>query len=149
MRQLCNMATSILLHAERQKLMITNKIKWFSNNHNKGRFTWHYFSVMERPYQEGLPIIMQLQAAFCPCVSCRACDKMSCEQGSLHWVLWAARYRTTPHSGVRALALSCTNLVIMRRALVIQAEIFKLPKGFRCSVPIKFNGVCALKSHPQ
>jgi len=53
------------------------------------------------------------------------------------------------NSGVRALELSCTNLVIMRRALVIEAEIFKLPKGFRCSVPIKFNGMRASKSHPQ
>jgi len=86
MMQLCNMAMSILLYAAHQKLMITIKIKWFSNNHNKGRFTRRYISLVENPLQESSPIIMKLQAAFWSRVSCRACDKMSCEQGSLHRV---------------------------------------------------------------
>lgn len=111
MMQLCNMALSILLYAAHQKFKITIKMKWFLNNHNKRRFTQHYLSRMENPLQESSSIMMKWQAAFWSCVSCRACDKMRCEQGSLHQASWAARYRTT--SLIAELGLSSCHVQIL------------------------------------
>lgn len=109
MMQLSSTATSILQQAAHQKPMIAIKIKWFSNNHNKGRFTQHYLCLMERPLRESSAVVMELQAAFWPLVS-RACDKMSCEQGSPHWVPSAAPHHWKRSQSSRAVMYkSCYN----------------------------------------
>lgn len=64
-------------------------------NHYKGRFPWHYLSSVEIPRWESSLLVMKLPAAFWSGVSCRACDKLSSEHGSLHRVPWVARYGTT------------------------------------------------------
>lgn len=113
---------------------------------NKGRFTRHYLCLVERPLRESSAVGMELEAAFWSRVS-RALTRWAVSRAACS----GCRQRQSHITGgtVRAPELSCTNLVIMRRALVIEAEIFKLPKGFRCSVPIKFNGMRASESHPQ
>lgn len=144
--QLSNSATSTLQQAAHQEPMTAIKIKWFSNNHNEGRFTRRYLCLVERPLRESSAIIMELQAASWSRVS-RAVTRWAASRAACA----GCRRRQSHITEGRAWApeLSCTNLVIMRRALVIEAEIFKLPKGFRCSVPIKFNRMRGSKSHPQ